>query len=52
MSSAKHTLTMDIATGLISSLFDIALSRDVPFHQPQYVQYMHHGLSFVPSSFC
>ena len=35
------------AMGLIFSLFDITLSQDVPFYQPQYVQCMHHGLSFV-----
>ena len=47
MPSAKHNLTMDIATGLISSLFDVTSSQDVPFHQPQYLQYTHHGLSFL-----
>jgi len=47
MPSAKHNLAMDVATGLISSLFDVALSRDVPFRQPQDVQCMHHGLIFV-----
>jgi len=34
---------MDVAMGLISSLFDFASPRDVPFHQPQEVQCMHHG---------
>ena len=38
---------MDKAVWLISSLFDVASSQDVQFCQPQYVQYMHHGLSFV-----
>ena len=47
MPSARHNSTMDVATGLISSLFDVALSRDVPFRQPQDVQCMHHGLAFV-----
>ena len=38
---------MDKATGLISSLFDVTLPQDVPFHQPQYVQCIHHGLPFA-----
>ena len=33
--------------GLIFSLFDFASSRKVPFGIPQYVQCMHHGLTFV-----
>ena len=33
--------------GLNFSLFDIASSRDVPFGIPQYVQCMHHGLTFI-----
>ena len=37
MPPAKYNLTMDKTTGLISSLFDVASSCDVPFHQPQYV---------------
>ena len=51
MPSAKYNSTMDIAMGLISSLFDVTSHQDVPFHQPQYVQYTHHGLSFVPVLF-
>ena len=47
MLSAKHNSTMDKATGLIFSLFDAALSQDVPFHQPQYVECTYHGLPFV-----
>ena len=47
MPPAKHKSTMDKATGLTFSLFDVALSRDVPFRQPHYVQYMHYGLAFV-----
>ena len=35
------------ATGLISLLLDVALSRDVPFGIPQYAQCMHRGLTFV-----
>ena len=38
---------MDKATGLIFSLFDITLTQDVTFHQPQQPQRMHHGLTFV-----
>jgi len=34
---------MAIATGLISSLFNVAWSRDVPFDQPQQLQALHHG---------
>ena len=51
MPSAKHNSTMDIATELITSLFAVALLQDVPIRQPQYVQYMHHGLAFNLSSF-
>ena len=47
MPPAMHNSTIDKAMGLISSLFDVALSRDVPFCQPQYVQYIHHRLAFV-----
>ena len=35
------------ATGLIFSLFDIALAREVLFGIPQYVQYILHGLISV-----
>jgi len=31
------------ATGLISSLLNIASSGDVPFRQPQQLQCLHHG---------
>ena len=47
MPPAKCTSTMDKATGLISSLFDVASSRDVPFYQLQYVQYTYNGLALV-----
>ena len=47
MHPAKHNSTMDKGTGLIFSLFDVTSSRDARFRQPQYVQYMHHGLAFV-----
>jgi len=35
MPSEKHNSIMAKATGLISSLFNVASSGDVPFHQPQ-----------------
>ena len=47
MPSAKHNSTMGKATGLIFSLFNVASSQDVPFHQPQYIQCTYHGLTFV-----
>jgi len=34
---------MAIATGLISLLINVALSRDMPFRQPQQLQCLHHG---------
>ena len=42
------------ATGLSSSLFNVALSRDVPFHQLQQLQSFYQSLvlfSFVLHSF-
>ena len=36
-----------VYTDLIFSLFDVASSQDVPFHQPQYVQCMYYGPTFV-----
>ena len=36
---------MAIATGLISSLFNVALSRDVPFRQLQQLQSSCHGFT-------
>jgi len=47
MPSAKHISTMERATGLISSLLDIASSRDMPFHQLQWPHSKHHGATFV-----
>jgi len=44
MPSAKNKLK---AIGLISSLFDIALSEDVISYQLQWIHYMHNGLNFV-----
>ena len=48
MHSAKQILTLDKATGLIYSLTS---AQDMPFCQPQQLQCMHHGLSFVLQSF-
>ena len=42
MPSVKHNLTMGVATGLISSLLDVASSQALPFCQPQDVECMHH----------
>ena len=41
---------MAIATGLISSLINIASSQNVPYHQPQPLKCMHHGATFEPLS--
>ena len=46
----KHNSIMAKGTGLIFSMFNIASARQVPFGIPQtlqYVQCMHHGLTFV-----
>jgi len=53
MPSAKHNSKMERATGLISSLLDVASSRDMPFCQPQQPHSKHHGVlsSFVPVLF-
>jgi len=47
MPSDKCNSTMDATTGLISSLDNIALSRDVPFCQPKQLQCMHHRLTLA-----
>jgi len=39
--------TMAKATGLIFSLFDIALAREVPFAIPLYIQCILHGLTMA-----
>ena len=36
------------ARDLISSLINVASSWDVPFHQPQELQCLYHGATFVP----
>ena len=43
MPSDKRNLITAIATGLISSLFNVASSGDVPFRQPKQLQCLHHG---------
>ena len=43
MSSDKRNLLLAIAKGLISSLFNVALYKDMPFRQPQQLQCLHHG---------
>ena len=47
MSSDKRNLITAKATGLIFSLFDIALAPEVPFGMPQYIQCTIHGLTSV-----
>ena len=42
MPSDKRNSIMAIATGLISSLFNVTLSQDVPFCQLQQLQCSHH----------
>ena len=48
MPSDKHNSRMARARDLISSLINVASSRDVPFHQPQLLQCLHQGATFVP----
>jgi len=48
MPSDKHNSRTAGARDLISSLINIASSRDVPFHQPQLLQCLHQGATFVP----
>jgi len=43
MPSGKRNSIMAKATGLISSLFNVALSGDLSFRQPQQLQCLHHG---------
>ena len=38
MPSDQRNSTMAEATGLIFSLFDVAIAREVPFGIPQYIQ--------------
>ena len=48
MPSGKHNLRTARARDLNCSLINIASSRDVPFYQPQQLQSLHHGATFVP----
>jgi len=45
--SAKHNSTMQRAMGLISLLLDVTSSQEVPFCQPQLLQSMHHGATYL-----
>jgi len=51
MPSDKHNSRTARATDLISSLINVALSGDVPFHQLQLLQCLHQGATFVPPFF-
>ena len=48
MPSDKHNSRTAGARDLISSLINVVSSRDVPFHQPQLLQCLHQGVTFVP----
>ena len=48
MPSDKHNLRMARARDLISSIINVASLRDVPVYQPQQLQCLHHGATFVP----
>jgi len=39
----RQALLMAVATGLISSLFNVASSWDIPFGQTQWLHCLHHG---------
>ena len=45
----KHNseMAMAMATGLISSPFNVILSQNVPFREPKMLQCIHHGAIFV-----
>jgi len=43
----KHNSRMARARDLMSSLINVASSQNVPFHQPQQLQCLHHGATFV-----
>ena len=45
--ASKHCAKMANTTGLISSLFNIAWARDVPFCLLKELHCMHHGLTLV-----
>ena len=46
MPSDKHNSRTAWARDLISSLINVASSRDVPFHQPQLLQCLYQGATF------
>ena len=46
-SDKRSLITTKATTGLIFSLFDVALTREVPFGIPQYVHSILHGLTSV-----
>jgi len=48
MPSDKHNSRMAKARDLISSLINVTSSWDVPFHQPQLLQCLHHSVTLVP----
>ena len=48
MPSDKHNLRTARATDLISLLINVASSWDMPFHQPQQLQCLHHGATLAP----
>jgi len=48
MPSDKHNSRTARARDLISLLINVTSSQDVPFHQLQQLQYLHHGATFVP----
>jgi len=48
MPSDKHNSRMARARDLISSLIKVTSSQDVPFHQLQQLQCLHHGATFKP----
>jgi len=48
MPSDKHNSRTARTRDLISSLINVASSRDVPFHQPQQLECLHHGATFLP----
>jgi len=48
MPSDKHNSRTAWARDLFSSVINVALSQDVPFHQLQLLQCLHHGATFVP----
>ena len=46
-SDKRNLITAKATMGLIFSLFDVALAREVPFGIPQYIQSILHGLTSV-----